>query len=117
MVEIITQKVGGNRVGKVTKPFSHTEAVYLEEGDKDFDSSHEKCKHCAHYDGNGRCRIVPDISPEGYCEEYFSDVGVFGHKHGMTIEENMVIYGELFDWDKRDVDEFTLDISEMLGRK
>jgi len=36
------------------------------------------CMDCAHYIEGGNCHIVQgDVNPEGHCENYYADVGVF----------------------------------------
>lgn len=117
MVRII--RPGRRRIsrGRVKKPFTHMSAKYRSPGDDEYNHRHERCKSCAHYDNNGSCFIVPDIEPEGYCEEYYADVIIAGHKHGETVEENLILLGEQFNWDDRDIEEFTLDIAEMLERQ
>lgn len=63
--------------GQVFKPFDHDEAGYVDPGHEDFDRSHPRCEDCAHYDGEGNCHIVPNIQAQGYCDEYYADVGFF----------------------------------------
>lgn len=64
------------KFGEVFKPFSHEEAVYVPP-DNLPPSGDGRCKDCAHFDGHGNCHIVPDIDPEGTCEEFYADVGFF----------------------------------------
>lgn len=93
-------------VGPVMKPFSHEEAGYREEGDEEFRRRHKKCRDCAHYDDNGNCHIVPDIDPDGYCEEFYADVGVFGVRDGSVSRTNLFLIGHGFDWVNASVREF-----------
>lgn len=93
----------GSSMGQVSKPFSHEEAGYVERGDPGFDPSHKRCETCAHYDNEGNCRIVPDIEPEGYCDNYYADVAVFLDKDG-EVEVNLTIWGDEYDWSSQDVD-------------
>lgn len=104
-------------MGEVFKPFSHEDADYREPGDPDFESGHERCESCAHYDDHGNCHIVPDIEPDGYCAEFYADVGVFGHEHPWGIENNLNLFGESFDWSIEGVENFVNDIRERLEEK
>lgn len=95
-------------------PFSKSQADYREIGDRDFDGSHSRCGSCSHFIENEKnrqisgCHVVQgEINPEDYCEEFYSDVGVFGHKHDDFVEINLTLLGENFDeWSGMDVDEF-----------
>lgn len=93
-------------MGPVMKPFSHEDAGYREEGDEEFRRRHKKCRDCAHYDDNGNCHIVQDIDPDGYCEEFYADVGVFGVRDGSVSRTNLYLIGHGFDWVNASVREF-----------
>lgn len=101
----------------VFKPFTHGESRYRSPGDPGFDQSHERCRSCAHFDDHGNCRIVSDIESDGYCEEFYADLGVFGHEHEFGIENNLNLFGEDFDWDMDDVDDFVEDLRERLQER
>lgn len=97
----------------VVKPFSKEEARYRERGDPQFDKSHEPCRDCAHFDGHGNCLIVPNIRPDEYCEEFFSDYGVFGDQKGNV---NLEVMGEDFDkeWSSSIRNRFSKAVRETL---
>lgn len=101
-------------IGPVHKPFSHEEAGYREEGDEEFRRRHKKCRDCAHYDDEGHCHIVPDIDPDGYCEEFYADVGVFGVRDGSVTRTNLYLIGHGFDWVKASLREFLNKIRDRL---
>jgi hypothetical protein len=85
-----------NQMGQVHKPFSKEEANY--HGPHEDPASDEMCKNCAHYDNHGNCHIVPDIEPNGHCEEFYADVGFYamGHKLPQEVTEvNLTIWGEM----------------------
>ncbi len=95
--------------------FSQKEASYLEPGDRSYNSNHKICEECAHFIEGGGCHVVEGpISEDGYCEEFYADVGVYGHKHETGIEENLSIFGYDFDWKITDAKEFAMDIRERL---
>lgn len=105
------------QMGQVHKPFSHEAAGYVEEGDEEFSRRNKKCRDCAHYDDNGSCRIVPDISPEGYCNEFYADVGVFGVTEGAVTKANLYLIGHGFDWAKVSVKEFIRRAKDRLNEE
>jgi len=84
-----------NQMGQVHKPFSKQEAGYVPP--EQARTSEEKCKNCAHYDDNGNCHIVPNIDPNGYCEEFYADVAFFAHGSELPNEVskvNLSIWGD-----------------------
>lgn len=113
----VTESGTSPGTGEVYKPFGHDDAGYVVQGDEEFDPDHERCRSCAHYDDHGNCHIVPDIDPDGYCSEFYADVGMFGHKHPWGIENNLNMFGEMFDWSMDDVENFVGEIRERLQEK
>lgn len=98
--------------------FNQKEAAYLEPGDRSYLDNHKVCDQCAHFIEGGGCHIVEGpISEEGYCEEFYADVGIYGHRHEDGIEENLSVWGHSFDWDVSDAKEFAMDIRERLQAK
>jgi hypothetical protein len=98
--------------------FNQKEAVYLEPGDRSYREDHKVCDQCAHFIEGGGCHIVEGpISEDGYCEEFYADVGVYGHLHEEGVEENLSVYGHSFDWGVSDAKEFAIDIRERLEAK
>lgn len=98
--------------------YTQKEASYLFPGDDDYDDTHKACESCAHFIEGGGCHMVEGpIDLDGYCEEFYADVGVYGHKHPHGIEENLSLWGWEFDWDEGDAAEFAMDIRERLQQK
>lgn len=112
-----TPSPADDNVGPVFKPFSHEKADYRSPGDPGFDPNHERCETCAHYDDNGHCRIVPDIEPDGYCAEFYSDVGIFMHAHDDFVEVNLALWSEIFDWDGRDLENAENEVGVKLAER
>lgn len=84
-----------NELGQVHKPFTKEEAGYIPPGQ--VPASEGKCKNCAHYDNHGNCHIVPNIDPDGYCEEFYADVGFYADGSELpneVSEVNLTIWGE-----------------------
>lgn len=116
--EDFEQRVKGTEgLDEVHKPFSHGEAEYFDPNDRGFDPSHSRCKDCAHYDNHGNCAIVPDIEPDGYCENFFADVGLFGHRHGDNVELNLTVWGDVFDWTMSHIDNFAEKVESKLRER
>lgn len=127
-VQIVKERafetVGGNVFAhfedgsiRFTPDFTKREANYREKGDPAFDDDHKPCATCVHYIPGEGCHMVRGrIKPDEYCEEFFADYGVFGHRHENYVEKNMEMFGGAFDWDERDVDEFVDDVEEALER-
>jgi len=87
-----------NELGQVHKPFSHEEAEYVPPAQQR--TSDKKCKNCAHYDNHGNCHIVPDIDPEGHCENFYADVGFYANGSQLPnelSELNLTIWGDRSD--------------------
>lgn len=91
--------------GNVTKEFSHSEAKVKRPSDDDYDPNHSKCKSCAWYDNNGNCRIVEDIEPNYYCENFYADVLVAAHEHPDKMEVNLVAWGSNADFGMKQIKE------------
>ncbi len=98
----------------ISKPYGHSEAAYKSPEDPDFDQSHEKCSSCAWYDNDGGCRIVEDIEPNGYCENFYADVLAAAHKHPDKMEVNLVAWGENADFNTSDIEELADKIAERM---
>lgn len=113
--ETATEDDIGGIIGRVSKPFSHEDANYLEKGDSGFDPNHPRCKDCAHFDGEGSCHIVPDIKPEGYCTEFYSDLGLFLVQTPGGFDTNLTLAGEELDVDEGDIDEICDSIHDALS--
>ena len=98
--------------------FLKQEAGYRWPTDGEYDGTHEKCRSCAHFIEGGGCHIVQgDIDKEGYCEQFYADLGVYGHDHGDYVEENLIIWGLDFNWDMEGAKEFANDIVERIEEK
>lgn len=98
--------------------FTQREASYLYEGDREYDDEHPVCDECAHFIEGGGCHMVEGpIELDGYCEEFYADVGVFAHRHDEGVEENLSVWGYDFDWSISDAEEFAMDIREILEAK
>jgi hypothetical protein len=64
-------------------PFDKSEAVYYPPGQGNNPSW--DCKDCAHYIEGGGCHLVAGgVSPDGHCEEFYSDIGVYAR-----VESNL----------------------------
>lgn len=116
----------GNRLRKVSNdgyieflpPSSKEKAKYREKGESGFDGGHDRCESCAHYIEGGACHMVRgNIMPNDYCEEFFADVGFYGHEHQSFVELNLAKWGEKFSWDEDDADEFLEKIRQKLGNR
>ncbi len=101
-------------MGEVHKPFTKDESDYKDPGQDGFDETHMRCRGCAHYDNHGNCRIVPDINPDGYCGEFYADVGFFGHSHGHYVEHNLTLGGESYEWNTDDAEDFATAVREAI---
>lgn len=105
----------------ITPPFDKNEANYLEEGSEEFDPDHKNCQSCAFYVEGGGCLMVQgEIDPEDYCTELYSDVAISGHKHGdegEEVAEEVTVWGDEYDWEEVDVDDFSEDVAQILRDK
>jgi hypothetical protein len=99
--------------GTITKPYNHQEAGYTEPGDQEYDSTHGKCSDCAFYDNAGNCRIVENIEPDGYCEQFYSDIVLAAREHPDDVEINLVAWGENADLDRSDLEKLADKISSL----
>lgn len=100
---------------RFTPPFNKTEASYKSRRSQDFGGGHKRCRDCAHYIEGGGCKMVEgEIHPDDYCEELFADIGIFGHKHEGYVEENLIVWGEEFNWSIEDAKEFAADLRERI---
>lgn len=86
-------------------PFTKEQAGYREHDSGDMEKS---CSDCSHYIEGGGCHLVQGgIDPNYYCNEFYADVGLFGHSAGGSPLLNLIMWGEEFDvhFDKEDVDD------------
>lgn len=99
-------------------PFKKSDVDYKNEGDPSFDETHSRCKDCAHYIDGGGCKMVQGgIEDDSYCEDLYADIGVFGHKHDIGVEENLIIWGDGFSWSIEDAKEFAMDMRERIEQR
>lgn len=88
-------------------PESKRSAGYRTLDEPGFEEDHSRCKSCAHYIEGGGCHMVRGkIDVNAYCEEYYADIGLYGHSHDNFAELNLTKWGEEFDWDENDVEDF-----------
>lgn len=103
-----------------TPPFDKADSDYNGPGDGPrVDEPGFRCKNCVHFMNNDApdepkaskthaCHVVQGpIDKNGYCDRYFSDIGVFARKvnKGRALI-NFVMWGEDFSWDKYTIDDF-----------
>lgn len=102
---------------KFRPPFTKEQAGYR---DHDSGEMGKACGDCAHYIEGGGCHLVQGgIDPDAYCNEFYADVGLFGHAAGGSPLMNLIMWGEQFDvhFDKGDIDDMlSLMESAMRGR-
>ena len=73
--------------------FTKQEAKYT---DARSNSDNITCKDCAHYIEGGGCHVVQgEIDPDGKCDNFYSDIGMFV-RGGGTPDVNLVLWGEKF---------------------
>lgn len=114
----ITEPEDESEVTSVFPEYTKEESGYKSPRSETFDPNHKRCMDCVHYNGQGECSVVEGgVEPEGYCEEFYADVLVAGHKHGNNIEENYIMFGGAFDWDIDHAKEFGMDIRESIQNK
>lgn len=59
---------------------------------------HLDCKDCVNYIEGGGCHIVQgEVDPDGYCEDLFADVAIFGRMDEGEFEVNLAMWGEMFE--------------------
>jgi len=112
-------EVDGDRL-EFTPPFTKDEAEYMEQGDSDFDETHENCRSCAFYVEGGGCLMVQgEIDEDDYCTQLFSDVAIAGHAHEdeEQVAEEVTIWGDEYNWDDELTQEFADSVQEILSEK
>jgi hypothetical protein len=77
-------------------PFEKQEVDY--KGPSEGDKPHLDCKDCVHYIKGGGCHMVQgEIDKDGYCEDLYSDMGIFARIYNGEFEINLALWGEMFD--------------------
>lgn len=114
------QLISVNDDGSITftPPFTKNEADYKTKVESDFDNSHKKCRSCSHFIEGGGCHLVQgQIDEQAYCGEFYADVGLYGHRHTNMTELNLTVWGESYDWDSEDVDDFMDRVRSKLSER
>lgn len=96
----------------ILPPFSKDTAGYT-----DRSPTIKSCEDCVHFVENGGCTLVRgDINPDGFCNEFFADVGFFGtNVDGVKL--NLKLWGEMFDLDGRERERLVQKIQEAIEDK
>ena len=98
--------------------FNKEQADYIGPQDRARDRSHSPCSSCAHYIEGGGCHLVRGgIEPDGYCEEFYSDVSISAHAHPSQVEIPITIWGEDFDWSLGDLSKFVKTVEQKIRSK
>jgi hypothetical protein len=106
--------MGVNSDGSITMmpPFTKEEAQY----DVDISNPYH-CGDCVHYVEGGGCTLVQgEIEPEGYCENFFAEVGMFGSQFSDPVL-NLKLWGDDYSMGMKDIDEFIDQVEEALENK
>lgn len=95
-------------------PFSKERADY----DLNGNEGGKNCRDCAHFVEGGGCLVVQGrIRPQDVCHEFFADFGTFADNVDPEIDISLSLFGEQFDWDRRDITDFIDQLREkMEGR-
>ncbi len=75
------------------------------------------CEDCSHFIGGGGCHVVRgEINPNDRCFEFFADVGIFADREEEDggVDISLILWGERFDWDGGDVEEFLKEVRERI---